>query len=88
MKNLTIEIDNLKCEGCANTISKQLKKIKGVDNVVVDNKNATVTITYHGEINKTAYIESLTKIGYPPKGTSNSIQKVKSYVSCAVGKIS
>ena len=32
-------------------------------------------------------IEKLSKWGYPEMGTSNLVQKAKSYVSCAIGRL-
>ena len=32
-------------------------------------------------------LEKLSKLGYPELGTSNVLQKAKSYVSCAIGKL-
>ena len=33
-------------------------------------------------------LEKLNSLGYPPEGTSTGFQKAKSYVSCAIGKVS
>jgi copper chaperone CopZ len=81
MKTTTIEVDNLKCGGCEGTVTKQLLKINGVDNVTVDATDGRVTIIYEGIDNETKFLETLSKLGYPKKGTSNSFQKAKSYVS-------
>lgn len=81
-----IEIENLKCEGCANTIKKGLNNIKGVSEISVDVQNNIVEFNSDNNIIITVK-EKLGKMGYPEKGTGNSFQKAKSYISCAIGKL-
>lgn len=88
METVQIQIDNLKCGGCESTIKKGLLKIKGVTDVNIILNESLVQISYGGQSKHELYIHTLSKLGYPPKGTSNTFQKVKSYVSCAVGRIS
>ena len=83
-----IIIDNLKCGGCANTITKGISKIDGVSNVNVDVENSTVSFEAENETIKNIVLEKLDGLGYPPEGTSSKFQKAKSYVSCAIGKVS
>ena len=82
-----IKIDNLKCGGCANTVTKQIKAIEGVENVIVDLENSTVAIEKDDSVTREFLIEKLSKLGYPEEGTSSLMQKAKSYVSCAVGRL-
>ncbi len=83
-----IEIENLKCNGCASTIKKGLSSIEGVSNVTVDVENKTVELETISESTLNDVKQKLSKMGYPEKGTGNTtIQKAKSYVSCAIGKI-
>ncbi len=84
----TIEIQNLKCHGCANTITKGLKKIKGVSDLSVDVEKSTVS--FRGSDLKVVELvkSKLSKLGYPEVDENNStFQKAKSYVSCAIGRI-
>ncbi len=83
-----IEVENLKCNGCAGTIKKGLTNIEGVSNVTVDVENKTVEFEITSESVLDNVKQKLSKMGYPEKGTGNTtIQKAKSYVSCAIGKI-
>lgn len=83
-----IVVENLKCGGCANTISNALSKIEGVEKVDIDVPTSTLDITVKESVSKEAITEKLAKLGYPEMGTGNSIsQKAKSYVSCAIGRI-
>ena len=84
----TIQIENLKCGGCANTIRKGLVSIKGITSVDINIENGVVVFDSQDEITVKKAKEKLAKMGYPEVGTSNStLQKAKSFVSCAVGRI-
>ncbi|MFI1770971.1 heavy-metal-associated domain-containing protein [Thalassobellus citreus] len=85
----SFEIQNLKCNGCANTILNKLTTIDGVDKVSVETEISTVTFFYQNEANIQEAKDLLNKIGYPVVGEKNALTtKAKSFVSCAVGKMS
>jgi copper chaperone len=88
MTSTILNLDNLKCVGCENTVSKVVSTFKGVHDVVTRSDDGTVKFSIDGD---QSIIEDIKKklgsIGYPPQGTSNTIQKAVSYVSCAKGKI-
>jgi len=86
--NTSLEIQNLKCGGCANTIIKKLSILKGIQNVIVDNDLNLVSFDYENENTFLATQELLAKLGYPVIGKKNAITtKAKSFVSCAVGRM-
>ena len=86
MKN-SIYIQNLKCGGCANTITNKLSEIEGVSNINVNLDESLVTLNCSESILDKVK-ETLKKAGYPQDGEANSLgSKAKSYVSCAIGKI-
>ena len=88
MKTETIVIENLKCHGCANTIRKGLTRIEGVSNVDIDIEESSVKIEYEGKnIMREVFIEKLRKLGYPEEGTGKLNQQIKSYISCAIGRV-
>lgn len=86
-----IDIDNLKCGGCANSIVKGLSAMVGVANVAVDHDNDRVTFEAD-EALRDAVADKLRAMGYPEKGTleglSAGVATAKSFVSCAIGRIS
>jgi copper chaperone CopZ len=86
--NTTIQIQNLKCVGCANTITKKLSSLADVSQIIVNNETSTVTFDYENE-NTIAKVNSvLSDIGYPEVGDKNAITtKAKSFVSCAIGRM-
>ncbi|CAL2059585.1 heavy-metal-associated domain-containing protein [Tenacibaculum sp. 190524A05c] len=82
-----IYIENLKCGGCAKTITSELSEIKGVDNVDVNVTDSKVTFNSPDSLVETIK-EKLSKLGYPEVGDTNNIMhKAKSFVSCAVGRM-
>ncbi len=87
MSKEIIIIDNLKCGGCANTVTKRLQEMEGVENVNVLLESSTVEIEKTENVSREALIAKLSKLGYPEIGTSNLVQKAKSYVSCAIGRL-
>jgi len=84
----TVKIDNLKCGGCANTITNGIGKLDDVSNVIVDVDESTVSFEVNKEGTLEIVLAKLNNLGYPPEGTSTGFQKAKSYVSCAIGKVS
>jgi copper chaperone len=89
--SLEIVIDNLKCGGCANTIVKGVSALDGVRGVEVLHDTSTVRVQATGA-QRPAIEAKLTQMGYPPAGSLAGIQaglaNAKSYVSCAIGRIS
>ncbi len=85
-----ISVENIKCGGCANTITTRLNVLDAVNGCQVDIENGVVTIT-GDESGKTEVTQLLLKLGYPEKGTAEGLKaataKAKSFVSCAVGRI-
>jgi copper chaperone CopZ len=85
----TIYIQNLKCGGCANTITKNITAIGNITNVKVNVEESSVTFHYETEAKLAEVKDKLQSLGYPEDGEANSIgSKAKSYVSCAIGKMS
>lgn len=85
----TIEILNLKCGGCANTIKKGILSVDGISEVEVDLETSKVSINSENESVLQAVKVKLSKMGYPEAGDANTLMhKAKSFVSCATGRMS
>ena len=86
-----LSVENIKCGGCANTITTKLNALDAVNGSQVDIENGVVTITAD-ESSKVEVAQLLLKLGYPEKGTAEGLKaataKAKSFVSCAVGRMS
>ncbi|NHF59598.1 heavy-metal-associated domain-containing protein [Flavobacteriaceae bacterium TP-CH-4] len=84
----TIEIQNLKCGGCAATILGKLNSLEQVENVSVDTDSSTVSFGYQRKEDFHAVKDVLAKLGYPLANEKNGLGRMaKSYVSCAMGRI-
>jgi copper chaperone CopZ len=84
----TLEILNLKCGGCANSIRKGILTIDGIDEVSVDIETSKVTVNTNDESIIVAVKEKLSSMGYPEVGDANTLMhKAKSFVSCATGRM-
>lgn len=84
-----IVIANLKCDGCASTISKSLKGIKGVTDVQVNHEDDLVEVTHNGTVARKAITDKLYSLGYPEATEENGLLlQLKSYASCMVGRLS
>ena len=85
----TIEIVNLKCNGCVNTVKKGVLSIEGVNGVEVDLDASKVIVPTDSEKIIIQVKEKLSKMGYPELGDANTmLHKAKAFVSCATGKLS
>lgn len=83
-----VHIQNLKCDGCVNTIMKRLNALDDVSEVRVEMEDNSVTFEYSEAHTLDVVKKTLAEIGYPEDGEQNSLTtKAKSYVSCAFGKI-
>ncbi|MFT3796463.1 heavy-metal-associated domain-containing protein [Flavobacterium sp.] len=82
---LQIAVENLKCEGCASSIEKALMLIDQVQKVRVELDKNLVIVT--GDADRNEVIAKLTDLGYPEKGQNTLKCKAKSYLSCAVGRL-
>lgn len=87
--NTTIKVQNLKCGGCANTITNKLSSLPNVTDVKIDVEESLVSFEYIDELTFESVIETLKINGYPQDGDENSFgTKAKSFVSCAIGRMS
>ncbi len=85
----TINILNLKCNGCASTIKKGLLSIEEVTEIEVTLENSEIKINTVSDEVFAKVKAKLSKMGYPEVGDANTVlHKAKSFVSCATGKMS
>ena len=89
--SFTIAVKNIKCGGCANSIRKAISAVKGVSGVAVDVERGEVRVE-GDEAARPDVAKRLLELGYPEKGTaagiSSAAAKAKSFVSCAIGRMS
>jgi copper chaperone len=87
----TVTVENIKCGGCANSIRKALAAIPGVGDVTVDIDKGEIQVL-GDEAARTAVTKRLLELGYPENGAVSGLgsaaAKAKSFVSCAIGRVS
>ncbi len=83
-------VENIKCGGCANTITQKLNKLANTSvlEVVVEEGKISVESS---DLDRELIIKTLKNLGYPEVNSVEGLEslkaKAKSFVSCAVGKI-
>jgi len=86
-----IQVENIKCGGCARTVENTLKDVNGVSQIEVDVETGMVDIHCDGQVSRSDLADALSSKGYPEVGELAGLEsvgaKAKSFVSCAVGRI-
>lgn len=87
----TFEVLNVKCGGCASTLTKSLKEEFGEVEVNLDVSPRQITLDVEDE-QKEALKLKLRSLGYPLtsdelSGLQKATTTAKSFVSCAIGKM-
>jgi len=82
------QVQNLKCGGCAKTISNKLSGIKEIKDVIVEKDSSSVSFDHQSADDASLVKEILRNLGYPTIDDENGfVEKAKSFVSCASGKM-
>lgn len=88
---MEIEVENLKCSGCARSILKGLSEVPVITNIAVDNERQVIKFVGPEKL-RPQVADKLRSMGYPERGTleglSAGIANAKSFVSCAIGRMS
>jgi copper chaperone len=88
MKTEKLLVANLKCSGCANTITRKILEMAGVSKVVVDPEQDSVTVEHDDKTSRTEIMKALHSLGYPEATEENGLLlQLKSYASCMMGRI-
>ncbi len=89
MVSETIQIANVKCSGCAHSITTKVENISGVSNVTVDIEEGNISLDYETQDQRNLVIKKLATMGYPEATEENGLlMQAKSYANCMIGKIS
>jgi copper chaperone len=87
----TVQVQNIKCGGCARSIEKSVSAIPGVTGLSVNVEANEISVEGDPAL-RTAVLERLARLGYPERGAvagfDAAAAKAKSFVSCAIGKVS
>ena len=87
---MEITVDNIKCGGCAGSITKKLTSIFDTDKIDVNIEQGVINIDLD-DSKKDELVKVLLDLGYPEidsvQGFDSAKAKAKSFVSCAIGKM-
>lgn len=91
MKKIEFIIDNVKCGGCENTVRKALLAFPDVKEPGVDFKEGKVWFGAPEGFDVQPVKDKLRSLGYPEAGSLSGLAETaayaRSFVSCAVGKL-
>ena len=83
------KVQNLRCSGCATTISNRLERIHGVTEVLVKPEENEVSVDHINNSALNAAVYKLSRLGYPLDIAENTLgMKASALVSCAAGRLS
>lgn len=84
-----ITVQNLKCGGCAHTITTKLSTVENISEVHVAVDESEISFNYKNESDLLHVKQKLKDLGYPSIEDKNTLTaKSKSFISCAKGKLS
>lgn len=87
---IDIDVENIKCGGCANTIRKALLQDERIRNVTVAVEAGRVSVDTD-TATREEIATRLGALGYPESGSvagfDSAKAKARSFVSCAIGRV-
>ena len=82
---------DLECGGCEKSIIQGLTSIEGLSNIVIDRDQQLISVTVDASLRR-ALVLKLKSMGYPEHGSVSGLDaglaNAKSFVSCAIGRVS
>ncbi|PXX31264.1 heavy-metal-associated domain-containing protein [Arenibacter sp. ARW7G5Y1] len=85
---LSLSVQNIKCGGCAKTITTKLSQLDDISEVMVDVNSGTVSFESNNVMATQELRDVLKALGYPSVGVKNGLgDKAKSLLSCASGRM-
>ena len=91
VNQIQVHVENIKCGGCEKSIIKGLTSIEGLSNIAIDRDQQSIRMTADASLRE-ALVSKLKSMGYPEHGSVSGLDaglaNAKSFVSCAVGRVS
>lgn len=91
VNQIQVHVENIKCGGCEKSIVKGLSSIEGLSNIEIDREQQLVSVTADASL-RDALVAKLKSMGYPEQGSVSGLEagltNAKSFVSCAIGRVS
>ncbi|BBB23941.1 heavy metal transport/detoxification protein [Isorropodon fossajaponicum endosymbiont JTNG4] len=87
---MKITVDNIKCGGCAGTITKKLTSTFDTENIDINIEQGIINLDVD-DAKKAEVVKVLLNLGYPEidsvHGFNSAKAKEKSFVFCAIGRM-
>ena len=87
MKQIVLELENLDCDGCANSIRRALLRQPGILSVHVEVKAGRVDLSCEDDFEQVHAIALMEGLGYPKLGNNSMMNIARAKLSCELGKI-
>ena len=91
VNQIQVHVENIKSGGCEKSIVKGLMSIEGLSDVEIDREQQLVSVTADASL-RDALVAKLKSMGYPEHGSVSGLDaglaNAKSFVSCAIGRVS
>ena len=91
VNQIEVHVENIKCGGCEKSIIKGLTSIEGLSNIAIDRDQQSIRMTADASLRE-ALVSKLKSMGCPEHGSVSGLDaglaNAKSFVSCAVGRVS
>lgn len=85
--NTSLFVSNIKCGGCAKSITNKLNSIDGISNADVNVEAGKVSFEAIDEVTLQTAKSTLNSMGYT-EGDPSTLATAKSYVNCMIGRMS
>ena len=91
LSTIYLEVENIKCGGCENSIVKGLSAIDGVTDISINREVQSISVRAPESLREVV-VAKLKTMGYPLRGSVSGLEagltNAKSFVSCAIGRLS
>ena len=87
MKHMILDLENLDCKGCANTISRAMLRQPGILSVHIDVKASRTSLSCEDDVDRAHIVSVLEHLGYPPLGRNSMLAIARYKLSCELGKM-
>lgn len=84
---MLFDLENLDCDGCANSVRHVLLHQPGVLAVRVEVIPAQVNLSCEDDVDRAHVLSLLEHLGYPPVGRNSMLHKARAKLSCEMGRI-
>jgi copper chaperone CopZ len=85
---MEIQVENIKCNGCATSIKNALLKFDKVKAVNIEIETGIIKLDIEEEdADRKEILAKLQSMGYPEPGEGSLLTTATSYVSCMIGRV-